>query len=201
MSGTDIARRYHADMARWQPDSAGRLEEAALALFVEHGFDAVTVAEIAAAAGLTERTFFRYFADKREVLFGGSPVLTERMVQAVAAAPADAAPMAAIAEGLEAAGELLDGRRQHAQQRYRVIAASPELRERELIKMASVASAMAAALRERGVAPVTASLAAEAGAAVFGVAFQQWITGDGREPLTAVIRSCLTELADATARP
>ena len=79
-------------MGRWEPDSRGRLQEAALALFSEHGFDQTTAAEIAARAGLTERTFFRHFADKREVLFGGSEVLQERIVSDVAAAPASMGP-------------------------------------------------------------------------------------------------------------
>jgi AcrR family transcriptional regulator len=188
-------------MARWQPDSAARLEEAALALFVARGFDQVTVAEIAAEAGLTERTFFRYFADKREVLFGGSPVLTELMVAAVAGAPDDAAPMEAVALSLDAAGELLDGRREHTRQRNGVVAASTELRERELIKMASLAASMAAALQERGVAPVTAALAAEAGVAAFGVAFQQWVAADDGPSLVTVIHTTLDDLTNATARP
>lgn len=188
-------------MARWQPDSGGRLGEAALALFVERGYDQVTVAEIAAAAGLTERTFFRYFADKREVLFGGAPVLTELMVGAVVTAPTDAAPMEAVALALGAAGELLDGRREHARQRHGVVAASPELRERELIKMAALARSMADALVDRGTERVAAALASEAGIAAFGVAFEQWVTADDDRSLVDVIHACLDELARATARP
>src|SRR6202012_1395431 len=94
-------------MARWKPDSRGRLEQAALALYAERGFANTTVAEIAARAGLTERTFFRYFADKREVLFGGAGALQELLVESVTAAPPDAAPLATIGLALEAAGVLL----------------------------------------------------------------------------------------------
>ena len=126
-------------MVRWQPDSRGRLEQAALALYGERGFENTTVAEIAERAGLTERTFFRHFADKREVLFGGAGGLQGLMVSAVAEAPADAAPIDAVMAALVAAGDLLQQRRDFARQRQEVIVANAELRERELIKMATLA--------------------------------------------------------------
>ncbi len=74
-------------MSRWEPNARGRLEQAALELYCERGFEQTTVAEIAERAGLTERTFFRYFADKREVLFAGGVTLQELLVSAVAGAP------------------------------------------------------------------------------------------------------------------
>src|SRR5882757_6173523 len=134
---------YHRLMARWEPDSRGRLEQAALALFGERGFENTTVAEIAARAGLTERTFFRYFADKREVLFSGSGILQDLLVSAVASAPDASAPIDAIAAALETAGARLQERREFAWQRQTVIAANAELQERELIKLASLAAALA----------------------------------------------------------
>src|SRR6266851_9963154 len=161
-------------MSRWEPNARGRLEQAALDLYVERGFEQTTVAEIAGRAGLTERTFFRYFADKREVLFSGAGTLQELLVSAVASAPDSAAPIDAVAAALEAAGALLQERREFARQRQTIIAANPELQERELIKLASLASAMADALRQRGVGYSAASLAAEAGIAVFRIAFERW---------------------------
>ena len=116
-------------MGRWKPDSRGRLHEAALALYSERGFDQTTAAQIAEQAGLTERTFFRYFADKREVLFGGSALLQERIVAGVVDAPATDGPLDAVAGGLDAAAAMLgEGRRDLTRQRYEVIAANPELR-------------------------------------------------------------------------
>ena len=94
-------------MGRWEPDSRGRLQEAALALYSERGFDQTTAAQIAARAGVTERTFFRHFADKREVLFGGSALLQERIVAGVAGAPAADGPLDAVAWGLDAAAAML----------------------------------------------------------------------------------------------
>src|ERR1700719_438569 len=98
-------------MARWEPDSRGRLEQAALALYGERGFENTTVADIAGRAGLTERTFFRYFADKREVLFSGAAALQELLVAAVARAPVSAAPIDAVAAALEEAGGMFQERR------------------------------------------------------------------------------------------
>src|ERR671937_1899466 len=134
-------------MARWEPDARGRLEQAALALYAEHGFENTTVAEIAERAGLTERTFFRHFADKREVLFGGAGTLQERLVTPVADAPDSVAPIAAVAAGLDAAAALLQERREFARRRQAIIAASAELRERKLIELASLAAALADTVR------------------------------------------------------
>src|SRR2546430_128380 len=130
-------------MGRWEPNARGRLERAALELYAEHGFEQTTVAEIAGRAGLTERTFFRHFADKREVLFAGSAVLRDHIVNAVAIAPASASPIEAIAAGLDAAAGVFPlERREHARRRAAVIAANAELRERELTKMASYSAAL-----------------------------------------------------------
>ena len=85
-------------MSRWEPNARGRLEQAAAELFADRGYDQTTVADIAARAGLTERTFFRHFADKREVLFAGADALREQLVSTVAEAPRPLAPLdAAIA--------------------------------------------------------------------------------------------------------
>jgi AcrR family transcriptional regulator len=186
-------------VSRWEPNARGRLEQAALQLYVERGFEQTTVAEIAKQAGLTERTFFRHFADKREVLFWGAGSLQELVVSTVASAPDSAGPIGAVAAALEAAGGLLQERREFAQQRQTIIAANPELQERELIKLASLASAMADALRQRGVTDPAASLAAEAGIAVFKIAFERWINGTNQRDLPQVIRESLEQLKAVTA--
>src|ERR1700722_18330449 len=134
-------------MVRWEPDSRGRLGQAAMELYGERGFDLTTVADIAERAGLTERTFFRHFADKREVLFSGAQALLELLVATVLDAPVAATPIEAVTLALEAAGDLFNGRRGFSVQRQRIIDGSAELQERELIKLASLASAIADALR------------------------------------------------------
>src|SRR5450631_2602269 len=150
-------------MGRWEPNASGRLRAAAMELYVERGFEQTTVAEIAERAGLTARTFFRYFADKREVLFGGSASLQEHLVAAIEDAPESASPIEAVWAALDAAGTVLGERRDHARQRQTVIDANAELQERELIKMASLSRALADGLRRHGVSDTNASLAAEAG--------------------------------------
>ena len=174
MSATVI--KYHAGMARWQPDARSRLGRAAMELYVERGFANTTVADIAERAGLTERTFFRYFADKREVLFSGSEELQELMVNAVRDAPSGVAPMEAASAGLEASAAVFQDRREFARVRNGIITATPELQERELIKLATLKSAMADALRGRGVTEPAASLTAEAAIGVFHVAFGRWVS-------------------------
>ncbi len=178
-------------MVRWEPDSRSRLAQAALELYGERGFDQTTVAEIAKRAGLTERTFFRHFADKREVLFGGGDVLEELLVSAVAGAPASLGAIDAAAVGLDAIAGLLGQRLEFARQRQAIIAANAELRERELIKLASLSAALAQTLRGRGVTEPDASLAAEVAIAVFRVAFEQWVENAGGGDLGELIRESL----------
>ena len=190
---------YDSRMTRWEPDARGRLELAALALYGERGFENTTVAEIAARAGLTERTFFRHFADKREVLFSGADALQELLVSNVAAAPDSIAPIDAVGAALEAAGALLQQRREYARQRQAIIAANTELQERELIKLASLASATADTLRRRGVSDPAASLSAEAGIAVFRIAFERWVDETNQRDLPELIRDSLDELKAVTA--
>lgn len=198
MSATVI--NYAPTMGRWEPNARGRLELAALELYGERGFEPTTVAEIAKRAGLTERTFFRHFTDKREVLFSGATALRDLLVTEVANASADVAPLDAVVAALSAAGTALQERRDFSRQRQAVIDANPELQERELIKLASLADALAAALRERGIANLSASLTAEAGIAIFKVAFDHWINDPDPKPLPDIIRTSLDELKAVTAR-
>jgi AcrR family transcriptional regulator len=181
-------------MGRWQPDAKGRLAQAAFALFEERGFEATTVADIAARAGLTKRTFFRYFGDKREVLFAGATELEAHFVEAVATAPADHGPLDAIAAGLDATADLFAAGGDFPRRRQVIIAANPELRERELIKLAALAAAGAAALRDRGVTEPGAGLAAEAGMAVLRTAFERWTEGPDGAGIHALIHESLAEL-------
>ena len=186
-------------MARWEPDSRGRLEQAALALYAERGFENTTVAEIATRAGLTERTFFRHFADKREVLFAGSSALQDLLASTVVDASEGATPIDAVAAAIEAAGAQLEERRDRARQRQAVIAANAELRERELIKLASLAAALAAALRRRGVDEPAASLTAEAGIAVFRIAVERWVDEANERSLPELVRDSFHQLSAVTA--
>ena len=166
--------KYDRGMTRWQPDARGRLAQAAMELYLERGFGQTTVAQIAERAGVTERTFFRYFADKREMLFDGSGRLQQLMVDAVTAAPAEAAPLEAVGAALEAAGAVFVDL-EHSRTRQLVIDSDASLQERELIKKERLATAITDALRARGIGEPAASLTAHAGVGVFHVAFVSWI--------------------------
>jgi AcrR family transcriptional regulator len=170
-------------------------------LYGERGFDQATVAQIAERAGLTERTFFRHFADKREVLFAGSGQLQDLLVQTVADAPATATPIEAVAAGIEAIGTVLQESRGRAfaRQRQSIVAASAELRERELNKMSSLAGALADTLRRRGAGEPAASLLAEIGIAVFRISFERWVSGPRERDLRELMRESLGEVQSLTA--
>jgi AcrR family transcriptional regulator len=190
---------YDREMGRWEPDAPGRLGQAAMDLYLERGYEQTTVAEIAKRAGLTERTFFRHYADKREVLFAGAATLQALMVSAVAEAPASLAPIEAAAAGLEAAGALIGQRRAFSRQRQAVIAANAELQERELIKLARLSAAMADTLVQRGVSVAVAVLTAEVAIAVFKVAFERWVSESAPPDLSACIGASFDELKTVTA--
>jgi AcrR family transcriptional regulator len=187
-------------MGRWEPDGRGRLEQAAMELFSERGFDGTTVSDIAERAGLTERTFFRHFADKREVLFGGAGSLQAFLVGQVEDAPESTTPMEAVTGALmEAAAVIFEERSTFARQRQAIVAANEELREREQIKLATLGAAVADALRRRGVPDLVATLSAEAGMTAFRVAFERWTEKPDGPSLSDEIRFCADELAAVTA--
>src|SRR5579863_8469320 len=186
-------------MARWEPDAAGRLAEAAMQLYRERGFDRTTVADIAARAGLTERTFFRYFADKREVLFSGSHMLQDFLVDKVTQAPASLRPLDAVASAVAETSALFEKRRDFARHRQALILAHAELHERELIKFAALAKALGQALRNRGVPATAASLAAEAGITIFKLAFESWLADSKGRDLAYHVRAAHAALEGVVA--
>lgn len=176
-------------MGRWEPNGRRRMQEAALALFEERGYARTTAAEVAGRAGLTERTFFRHFPDKREVLFADEDDPRHLLIAAVAGAPEGVAPMEAVAAGLEAVAGGLQVRREDVVRRARVVAAHAELRERELTKLASWSEALERTLYGRGLPGPDAGLLAEVSVAVFRVAYRRWLDEDsepGRELVTTV---------------
>jgi AcrR family transcriptional regulator len=181
-------------MARWEPNAIGRLTEAAMELFAERGYGKTTVGDIATRAGLTERTFFNYFTDKREVLFAGSDDFVKSILDAVRAAPKSSAPLDAVISAYESTSDFFEERRPFARKRSALIAAHPELQERELVKMMSLAGGMGEVLKERGTSAAAASLAAEAGLAVFRVGFEQWVRDTKGRSLVFHLRAARRQL-------
>lgn len=188
-------------MPRWGPDADDRLYRAAMELILERGYEAVTVADIAEHAGLKKRSFFRYFPDKREVLFAGAADFEHAVVQAVRQAPATASPVEVVMSALGDAGTVLTEWGEPVRRRQQMVQASPELRERELIKLATLTVAVAGALRERGVEELTATLVAQLGVAVFETAFQQWSEQQPPQPLDVTMSAALARLRSEICGP
>jgi len=188
-------------MARWEPDARGRLEKAAMELFQERGYARTTVGDIAERAGVTERTYFRHFADKREVLFSGSKDLEQAIVDRVVSAPSEAAPLAVTVGAIEAVAALLQARRDFSdvRARYAIVTEHAEVRERELIKMASLATAVTKALHARSVSEPIASVVAECGITVFKVGFERWVSAKKPGEFAAHIRAAAEALRAASA--
>ncbi|ROQ64345.1 TetR family transcriptional regulator [Rathayibacter sp. PhB152] len=179
-------------MSRWAPDAALRLERAAMELFSEHGYSATTVPSIAERAGLTTRTFFRHFADKRDVLFLREREFPQVVARLIAGAPEGLAPLGLLMHGLEtvAAGDL-EGWRSEIAARRAVVLSEPALRERELLKSAVLTDAMRDALVERSVPAEDAALAARTAAALFDASLEQWL-GERDSTLVVVLHEqCL----------
>lgn len=187
-------------MARWEPNAAERLALAALELFAERGYENTTVIDIAQRAGLTKSTFFRHFQDKREVLFGGG-TLNALVAGAIAAAAASATPLEAVTDALDAVGRevFTEARREFVARRQAVIAANPELREREALKGLGLIASMADALKRRGVSGMTASVAAELGALGWKIAYERWSDPANDDDFSEVARRALGEVQAASA--
>lgn len=161
-------------MPKVRGDARDRLQQAALELFGDGGYDRTTSAEIAARAGVTERTFFRHFADKREVLFDGEATLRAALTTAIDTVPATLGPLDTLLTVFCSVAPMIEANRPFAEPRQRVIAATPALQERELAKLALLTSALAAALQTRGVDRKRATLAAHTGMAAFVQATLSW---------------------------
>ena len=187
-------------MARWEPNASERLALAALELFAERGYENTTVIDIAQRAGLTKSTFFRHFQDKREVLFGNGS-MNELLAEAIAAAPATATPLEAVAHALDVLGRraFTPARREFTARRRAVIAANPELQEREALKGLGLTASMTEALKRRGVPELTSCVAAELGALSLKIAYERWSdTADGDE-FSEAARRALGEVQAASA--
>lgn len=186
-------------MARWVPDTPERLQRAALELFAERGYEQTTATAIARAAGVTERTFFRHFADKREVLFHGQQLLADAFASGVRDAPPGSTPIQLAANAVRAAaGFFPEERRRHSRTRQRVIDDNPALQEREAQKLTRLGATLADALRGRAVDDLAADIAAQTGVMVFGVAFGRWIRDGEDRPFGEIADEVLRAVAEVT---
>ena len=182
-------------MSRWAPDARERLQSAALDLFVEHGYEETTVAQIADRAGLNRATFFRHFADKREVLFGGEDVLAGLFADGIRAASPDATLSECLQAALAAAdAAMTPQQRVQAAKRVQVVAANTEAQERGLLKHARIAQSVTAALHARGTDELTARFGAEMALLAFSVAFERWLKASADEPFSPFAETAFSDL-------
>lgn len=187
-------------MARWQPETTQRLVVAAVDLFVEQGYDATTVAQIAERAGVTKSTFFRHFSDKRELLVAGQETLSRLLAEGIAEAPPNASPLEAVAAGLESASSSMGPANRELGPRLKAaVAASAELQERDALKTVGMAAAMTTALIARGVPDPTAHLAAEMGVLAFKRGYTRWSEGDRDEAAKGLAHHALAALHELRA--
>jgi AcrR family transcriptional regulator len=180
-------------MAGSRKDVGIRLQRAALELYAERGFDRTTAADIAALAGVTERTYFRHFPDKREVLFDGEAEFLTALADAVSSAPAGLAPLPTLLAAFLSVTPMFERDRADKELRHRIISSTPELQERELTKHAHLTAAITEALEKRAVPPSTASLAAICGTAALNRARLQWLAGSERD-YPGLLTDAVTEL-------
>ena len=201
-AGQGVWNLYNTPMPRWEHGSEERLKQAARELFDQQGFERTSVVEIAARARVTTRTFFRYFADKREVLFAGSDDLRAALIGKVLQVPDGAGPLQVVTGALaEFDWESIAPRRSQ-RVRHAIIAANPELLERDLIKQHGITVGIIEALRQRGVDADTAQLAARVGIQVFLTAYQRWLKAGDRPDVATVtdrMMSLLTTIMPARA--
>jgi AcrR family transcriptional regulator len=188
-------------MVRWEPGTRERLQDAALELFAARGYEQTTATEIAQAVGLTERTFFRHFTDKREVLFHGQQTLIDAFLAGLDDAPPGASPIDLALSALRSSASFFDDeRRSHSRLRQSVIDANPALQEREALKLVGLGRALGGALRDRGVSGMTAEVAAQIAVMAFGIAFGHWIAEGEQRSFEAIVMDVVREVGTVTGR-
>ncbi|SDO70059.1 DNA-binding transcriptional regulator, AcrR family [Nakamurella panacisegetis] len=186
-------------MARWEPGARERLVVAAVDLFTEQGYDETTVAQIAERAGVTRSTFFRHFADKRELLAAGQETLSQLLTEGIADAADGATPLEAVASGLERVSQAMGQMNRDLAPRIKAaVAASAELQARDALKSVGLGVAMRTALTARGVPDATADLAAELGILAFKRGFAEWTEG-ARDTDVGLAPYCLAALDELRA--
>ena len=189
-------------MGRWQPNAQERLERAALELFIEQGFTETTIPQITARAGLTTRTFFRYFADKREVLFAAEGELPALVAKLMADAPAALGPMGRIEYGLQTvAATRFEGQHDHLRARRDVIHADAGLRERELRKLSELSDAIHREFLKRGTDELTSTAIAQIAVTVLDVSLNQWLDQDTEQPFSELLHDTLSAYRSVASGP
>ncbi len=185
-------------MTRWAPGAAGRLHAAALELFLEQGFSVTTVPQIAERARLTTRSFFRYYADKREVLFAGEDELPGVVEQIFQDANPQLGPMDVIHTGLKTVViPRVQPFRDEFLVRRTIVHSDEGLQERELRKLAILHRAATAAFTRRGLSPLEANISGRLAVIVYDTTLDLWLADDVAPPLETILDNVMRALAHA----
>lgn len=175
------------------------LVDAALELFERDGFDSTPVSRVAASAGVTEMTFFRYFGSKAAVVV--EDPFDPLLAQAVAAEPAQSPPLLRVVAGVRRAwsthGAEID---QRTRSRVRIIARSPALRAESWRATAGTQEAVARVLAVDGVDAASARVAAAACFAALHVALLDWAEQEPSSGLGECLLAALDVLAAGSER-
>jgi AcrR family transcriptional regulator len=203
MTVTD-ARSTLFQVGRWEPDTADRLRRAALELFVEQGYEATTIDDIVAAVGVTQRTFFRHFADKEEVLFDEDASMQMILVDAAGAYLREHGTCSDV--GLEAAraataalARSFEKERVKHRARWQVLSHVPSLQGRQLVKQERWGTELRTVLVDNGIPPPDAAVAVEVASAALRLAYAEWLTGARAKRLLPLLTASNTRF-DAVLR-
>lgn len=172
-----------------------RLERSALELFAANGYAETTVPQITERAGLTTRTFFRHFTDKREVLFLREREFPQVVTALLAGAPSGLKLWPLVMHGFETvASSDFDTWREGMKIRRAIIRSDGRLHERELLKSSTLAAAIETALVDLGHDRAASSLLAQTGSTLFQSALDSWLDDDTAPPLVGVLRQKRADL-------
>jgi AcrR family transcriptional regulator len=196
---------------RHRKRTAAELEEAALVLFCEKGFDAVTIDDIAAAADVSRRTFFRYFASKEDVILSDHPKRLDELAAALDRRPADESPLAALRHAIISLAGSYEEQRDHMLRRFRLMTTTPALEARSLCLQRNWETAVTGMLAARmGVDPaedLRPGVVAATTMAAMRIATANWLALGGQGDLPKIVADALDLLdgglqaAAAPARP
>lgn len=172
--------------ARGRPPSTthDELSDVGLRLFVEHGFDATTVDDIAAAAGIARRTFFGYYPSKNDVVYGDFAALLAAMRAHLLATPHDVPVLDAVREAVVAFNRVDPAAEELHRERMRLILHTPALQAHSTLRYAAWRSVVADFAAQRfgcDVQDLRPQLVAHTALGAALAAYEQWLHQPGSD--------------------
>lgn len=192
---TDISPPVEGLRERRRQRTLARLEEVAIRLFSERGYDAVTVDDIAAEAEVSRRTFFRYFPGKEEVLFADNHRRLDELRAALAARPGEEPALTALRRAIMSMAGDYEHDRDRLLRRAKIMSETPALYARSLASQRegeqAVTDLVAEWLRVDPATNLAPGVVAAATLAAVRVAIYTWLAGGGEEHLPTLVAEAL----------